>query len=122
MTRGAISTALTGMGVLHLTPKGRRAMRAMIPPALRTTAIVSADTLVVLTGVAELAGAAGLLVRPTRRSAAGALAVYLAAVFPANAYAAARPERFGRLAVPLLPRAAAQVVMVAVIIAAAVAD
>jgi uncharacterized membrane protein len=50
--------------------------------------------------------------------AAGALVLFLAAVFPANAYAARHPKRFGRVAIPLVPRLLAQLVLVALIVLA----
>jgi len=39
----------------------------------------------------------------------------LIAVFPANAYAAADPERFGSAAIPFWPRFVAQVVLIGII-------
>jgi uncharacterized membrane protein len=42
--------------------------------------------------------------------------VFLAAVFPANVYAAANRERFGALAIPFWPRLAGQVVLAALIV------
>lgn len=113
--RPLIAAGFAGMGVTHFVPSSAKGMSAMIPPAIRQRVPVSAKTLVRFTGVCELAGAAGLLVRPTRPVAAGALVVFLAAVFPANAYAARDPERFGAVATPLVPRAAAQVVLAALI-------
>ncbi len=46
--------------------------------------------IIVWTGVAELAGAVGLFVPPTRRLASVSLAVFLVAIFPANIYVAGR--------------------------------
>ncbi|MCU1474797.1 hypothetical protein [Amnibacterium sp.] len=99
------------MGVLHLRPGPARAMAAIIPPSLRGRGVLAPASLVRLTGACELAGAAGLLVPGTRRLAGGCLLLFLAAVFPANAYAARHPERFGALAVPFAPRLAAQVLL-----------
>ena len=76
----------------------------------------SAKTLVRLTGVAEIAGGIGLLLEPTRAAAGIALAVFLVAVFPANAYAARHPERFGRIAIPFWPRLIGQVVLIALVL------
>ncbi|OAH46139.1 hypothetical protein AX777_10240 [Sphingobium yanoikuyae] len=42
------------------------------------------QTVVMLTGIAELAGAAGLMIPATRRAAAIALALYALCVWPAN--------------------------------------
>ena len=85
----------------------------MIPPALRGPGLPSPEALVALTGACELAAAAGLLVPRTRRLAGRCLVAFLAAVFPANAYAARHPERFGAVAVPFWPRLAAQLALAA---------
>ena len=74
--------------------------------------------LVWFTGVCELAGAVGLLVPWTRVAARICLVVFLIAVFPANAYAARHPERFGRAAFPFWPRLAVQVLLIAAVILA----
>ena len=113
--RPLLAVGFAVAGVSHFTPSVGRGMSAMIPPAVRRRSPVKAKTIVRITGVCELAGAAGLLVPRTRPVAAGALIVFLAAVFPANAYAARDPERFGSVAVPLVPRAAAQVVLAALV-------
>ena len=60
-----------------------------------------------------VAGGIGLLVPATRVAAAICLVVFLVAVFPANAYAAGKTERFGAFATPLVPRAIVQVVLIA---------
>jgi uncharacterized membrane protein len=99
------------MGVLHFRPGPAHTMAAIIPPALRGRGALAPESLVRITGACELAGAAGLLFPPTRRLAGGCLLVFLAAVFPANAYAARHPERFGAVAVPFAPRLAAQVLL-----------
>ena len=106
--RPIVAAALGGMGVLHLVPRTARGMAAIVPPSMRDRPL-SARQLVLLTGVCELAGASGLLLPPTRRAAGAALLVFYAAVFPANAYAARHPDRFGRIAVPFWPRLAGQV-------------
>ena len=78
--------------------------------------------LVAFTGVAELAGAAGLLAPwPLLRQLTGiALAVFLILVFPANAYASQHREKFGRTAIPFWPRYAGQLVLIALVLAATV--
>ena len=118
--RIALAAVFAFMGVLHFVPSVARGMRAMIPPPLRRPGWPAA--LVVITGLCELAGAAGLLVPwDGLRLAAGiCLVVFLIAVFPANAYAARDPERFGRTAIPFWPRLALQVLLVAAVIVAAV--
>ena len=117
--RIALAAVFAFMGVLHFVPSVARGMRAMIPPPLRRPGWPAA--LVVITGVCELAGAAGLLVPwDGLRLAAGiCLVVFLIAVFPANAYAARDPERFGRTAIPFWPRLAGQVVLIAAVVLAA---
>ena len=108
--RSIMAVTLTGMGCLHFVPGAARGMAAIIPPSMKDRPL-SARQLVRLTGVCEVAGAAGLLWRPTRPAAAIALIAFFAAVFPANAYAAQHPERFGPLAVPFGPRLAGQIVL-----------
>lgn len=50
--------------------------------------------LVLVSGFAEIAGGAGVLVPATRRVAAGGLVLLLIAVFPANLWMAQHPDRF----------------------------
>ncbi len=57
--------------------------------------------LIVLTGVPELLGAAGLLVPATRKPAALCLAVFLIAIFPANIHVAG--QTVGGLPMPSVP-------------------
>ncbi|WP_375388950.1 hypothetical protein [uncultured Amnibacterium sp.] len=113
VARALVAAPLLGMGVLHFVPGAARGMGAMIPPSMRDRPL-SAKQLVRLTGACEIAGAAGLLLPPTRRAAGAALVVFFAAVFPANAYAAKDPERFGRTAIPFWPRLAGQIGIAAV--------
>ncbi|MDO9396059.1 MAG: DoxX family membrane protein [Herbiconiux sp.] len=110
-----IAVVFVGMGVNHFVPRSVRAMAAMIPPRLREGP-VSPRMLVYLTGICEIAGGLGLLWPPTRLAAGIALVVFLACVFPANAYAAAHKERFGALAIPFWPRLIAQVVLAALVL------
>jgi len=116
IVRIVIAAVFIGMGINHFVPKSARVMAKMIPPALRREGALNPLNLVYLTGVCEIAGGIGLLVPQTRLAAAIALVVFLAAVFPANAYAAANRERFGSLAIPFWPRLAGQVVLAALII------
>jgi uncharacterized membrane protein len=116
-----IAVVFIGMGINHFVPKSARVMAKMIPPALRREGLLSPLNLVYLTGACEIAGGIGLLVPQTRLAAGIALVVFLAAVFPANAYAAANRERFGTLAIPFWPRLAGQLVLAALIIWVAVA-
>jgi len=50
--------------------------------------------LVAVSGVAEIAGGVGLLIRPLRRAAGWGLIALLIAVFPANIYMAQHPGQF----------------------------
>lgn len=106
-----LAVLFTGMGVLHFVPSAARGMAAIIPAELKQR--VSGKALVRFTGLCEIAGGIGLLVPFTRTAAAIALVVFLIAVFPANAFAAQHPDRFGRGAVPFWPRYAAQVALIA---------
>ncbi|MFI9509764.1 hypothetical protein [Nocardia sp. NPDC052566] len=63
----------------HFTQPKRGALIAMVPPQLPNAA-----AMVTLTGVLELAGAAGLLIPPFPRVAAACLFVLLLVMFPAN--------------------------------------
>jgi uncharacterized membrane protein len=110
------------MGVTHFVPPVRRGMRAMIPPALRRPGMPSPAVLVAFTGVAELAGAVGLLAPWTllRELAGIALIVFLILVFPANAYASQHREKFGRAAIPFWPRYLGQLALIALLLVATV--
>jgi uncharacterized membrane protein len=116
IVRILIAVVFVGMGVNHFVPKSARVMAKMIPPALRRDGVFAPLNLVYLTGICEIAGGIGLLVPQTRLAAAIALVVFLAAVFPANVYAAANRERFGALAIPFWPRLAGQIVLAALIV------
>ena len=61
----------------------REDLMRMVPPALGNPGFW-----VTLTGIAELAGAVGILIPATRRLAATGLILLLLAMFPANIYAA----------------------------------
>lgn len=104
------------MGVLHFVPATARGMRATVPGPPAS----ARGLLVAFTGGCELAGAAGLLMPwPLLRFVTGAaLVVFLVAVFPANAVAAADPARFGRSAIAYAPRMLMQLALVAVVVAA----
>lgn len=119
--RGLLALLFVGMGIMHFLPGPVRTMAAIIPPRLRFTGTLSPRNLVYLTGVCEIAGGIGLLIPVTRGAASVALAVFLVAVFPANAYAASQRDRFGALAVPLVPRLLAQVLLIAVVLVAGLA-
>jgi uncharacterized membrane protein len=103
----ALMFLLTGLA--HFGPHRRAGLIAMVPPRLPRP-----DLLVTLTGVLELAGAAGLLLPATYRLAAAGLALLLLAMFPANVHAARHHvELAGKPATPLPLRTVLQVVFVA---------
>lgn len=56
--------------------------------------------LVLISGVCEIAGGIGLLVRRLRRAAGAGLIALLIAVFPANIYMAISPARFEDMHIP----------------------
>jgi uncharacterized membrane protein len=68
-------------GIMHFVVP--EAHVRIVPPALPVPRL-----LVVLSGIAEILGGAGLLLSSTRRAAAWGLVVLLVAVFPANIYTA----------------------------------
>ncbi|HVR05807.1 MAG TPA: DoxX family membrane protein [Solirubrobacteraceae bacterium] len=85
-----LGVAFIGAGANHFTMPG--AYRSIVPPGMG-----NADTLVKVSGVAEIAGGLGVLLAPTRRLAGLGLIALLAAVFPANLYMARHPQRFRRI-------------------------
>jgi uncharacterized membrane protein len=125
--RGALAVTFVGMGISHFVPPVRHTMRAMIPPTLRRPGWPSPAALVALTGVCELAAGVGIVLpwqlvgAEWMRWVVGVLLVtFLIAVFPANAYAAEHPEKFGRAAFPFWPRYIGQLALIlAVTLAAA---
>lgn len=104
-------------GIAHFGLGRRAALIAMVPPRLPRP-----DLLVTITGVLELAGAAGLLLPATARLAAGCLALLMVAMFPANVSAARRAVALGgRPPTPLPLRTVLQVIFVAAAVAVAIA-
>ena len=118
--RGIVAVAFIGMGINHFRPRAARGMARMIPPRLRREGILKPINLVYFTGACEVLGGVGILLPWTRLAAGIALAVFLVVVFPANAYAARNPDRFGRLAIPFWPRLIAQVVFIALVLVAGI--
>jgi uncharacterized membrane protein len=80
-----------GAGVNHFVMP--RAYRQIVPPRLGH----AAARLVVVSGLAEIAGGVGVLLPLVRRPAGLWLIALLAAVFPANVYMALAPDRFRRI-------------------------
>lgn len=102
-------------GIVHFVPKFRDDMIRMIPERLPQPA-----ALVAVTGVLEIAGAAGLLVPATAPAAAICLALLLVAMFPANVSAARRAVPLaGKPATPLGIRTAEQILFIGLAVLAA---
>ena len=76
-------------GVNHF--RNPRFYRAIMPDYLPAHA-----ELVAISGVAEIAGGAALMLAPTRRLGAWWLIATLIAIFPANVHMALHPERYKR--------------------------
>lgn len=77
------------------------------------------ELLVTMTGIAEIAGAIGLVIPRFAPLAAGALALLLVALFPANVHAArAGLEIGGEPVTPLVPRTLMQIGFIAALLAA----
>ncbi len=94
-SRAVLALIFVGAGVLHLTQTDAyvRVMPAYLPRPRE---------LVWISGVAELAGGAGLLLPRTRRWAGAGLAALLVAVFPANVNMALHPASAGLGIAPFL--------------------
>ncbi|MCU1422822.1 MAG: hypothetical protein JWN36_2473 [Microbacteriaceae bacterium] len=118
--RGIVAVVFVVMGVNHFRPKTARGMAAMVPPWFKRGGLLTGKNLVRFTGVCEVAGGVGILVPWTAFAAGLLLVLFLIAVFPANAYAAANREKFGAAAIPFWPRFAAQLVLIALILVAIV--
>jgi uncharacterized membrane protein len=72
--------------------------------------------LIYITGVLEIAGALGLLLRSTRRAAAIGLVLMLLALFPANVNAAINDIPFrGEAPTPLIPRILMQALFIGIL-------
>jgi uncharacterized membrane protein len=105
--RAALATMFLFTAASHFAPM-RKDLIAMVPPSLPRP-----DVLVFVTGVAELAGAAGLMYTPTRFWAACWLIVLLLAMLPANVSAARRSVQLrGRTVTPLWLRMPMQVLFI----------
>lgn len=109
---GAVRAGLAAMLLFtasaHFTPM-RHDLARMMPPA-----VPSPMAMVYFTGLCEIAGAVGLLIRPTRRAAAWALIAFFLAILPANIHAArAGVTLRGTPATPLAIRLPLQAVFIA---------
>jgi uncharacterized membrane protein len=79
LLRWSLAAIYAPFGVLHIAASS--AFLPIMPPL-----IPFPRTVVMVTGVCEIAGAVGLLVPRWRKSAGVALALYAASVWPANIY------------------------------------
>jgi uncharacterized membrane protein len=106
--RVALATMFLFTATSHFAPM-KEDLIAMVPPALPRP-----DVLVFLTGLAEFAGAVGLLIPSTRRLAAACLIILLAVMLPANISAARRGVLLrGRPATSLWLRVPMQLLFIA---------
>jgi uncharacterized membrane protein len=110
-----LAVMFTMTGIAHFAPGMRRDMVSIVPPRLPNPA-----SLVTVTGVLELLGAAGLLHPPTRVAAAVCLFVLMLAMFPANVYAARMPDPPASMTSRLGVRTAQEVVYLAAAVTVAV--
>ena len=95
MSRALLGATFLATGVLHfLRPRMYEAIMPGYLPAHRE--------LVYASGVAEMAGGAGVLVQGTRRAAGWWLIATLIAIFPANVNMAVNADRFRAVPEPLL--------------------
>ncbi|HVK20564.1 MAG TPA: DoxX family protein [Actinokineospora sp.] len=108
--RGGVAAMFTATGIAHFVGLREELIR-MVPPDLPAPAL-----LVTITGVLELAGAVGVLWRPTTPWAAAGLTAMLVGMFPANIYAANHglSPSFGD---QLFPRTIMQIVFLAATLA-----
>src|SRR5436305_1857997 len=81
-SRRALAVFFLAAGANHFAMP--RAYQAIVPPSLSRRA----RELVIVSGVAEIAGGLGVLMPATRRLAGAGLVALLAAVFPANLHMA----------------------------------
>jgi uncharacterized membrane protein len=115
----AVAVGLSAMfvvtGIAHFVNPLRRDLIAIVPPQLPALGPIAPHVralLVTVTGVLELLGAVGLLYPPTRPVAAISLGVMMAAMFPANVYAARMPSPPKSMTTQLPLRAVEQIVFV----------
>ena len=95
MSRALLGLTFVATGVLHFVrPRMYEAIMPRYLPAHRE--------LVYASGVAEIAGGAGVLSARTCRPAGWWLIATLIAIFPANVHMAVHAQRFRRIPEPLL--------------------
>jgi uncharacterized membrane protein len=89
-SRGLLGLFFIQAGVAHFVIPGT--YERIVPPGWGDP-----KTLVMASGIAEVAGGVGVLVPRTRRLAGLGLVALLLAVFPANLFMALEPERFRKI-------------------------
>ena len=87
------------MGVLYVTTGVLHFVAAGTYERIVPGYLPAHHALVVISGVAEIAGGFGILFPPTRRAAAWGIILLLLAVFPANLWMAQHPALFPHLPV-----------------------
>ncbi len=90
-SRRLLGAFFVGSGINHFVIPG--SYESIVPPSMRG----EAKRLVVISGVAEIAGGVGVLLPRTRRLAGLGLIALLAAVFPANLHMARNPGEYRRI-------------------------
>jgi uncharacterized membrane protein len=109
--RAGVAAMFVLTGVAHFVGLRADLMR-MVPPIFGNPGLW-----VTLTGLAELAGAVGIMLPATRRLAAAGLALLLLAMFPANVHAAIHQIPFGgEPATPLLQRSIEQIIFLGAVL------
>jgi uncharacterized membrane protein len=113
--RAALACMLLLTASGRLLPKIREELVAMVPPQFPRP-----EVLVVLSGILEAAGAAGLILEATHRMAALCLVLMFLVMFPANIYAARKHLTIQGKEVPgIVPRTGMQIVFIAAAVASA---
>ena len=106
-TRAGLAVMLLFTALAHFNSMRPDLVR-MVPPGMPNP-----EFLVTFTGICEVLGAIGLLVRRTRRVAAAALITLLVAVLPANIHAAREDLMVGSAAATALwPRVGLQLLFI----------
>src|SRR4051794_20607037 len=90
------------LGVPSLAAGALHSLRPRMYEAIMPAYLPAHRELVYASGVAELAGGAGVLHPKTRKAAGWWLIATLVGVFPANVEMALHPERFRKIPKPLL--------------------
>lgn len=98
LSRTALAALFTFTGTMHFVRP--RFFEAIVPPAIEP----QKQEAVAISGVAEIAGAAMILIPATRRAGRWWLLALLLAVFPANIHMAVNPDQIRGLDLRRIPR------------------